>query len=110
MSLRLKDCTKPELLFIIQQFKLHCGSSGEYYLMQALNDVQMQRLEALHAEAGRLSDLAYSKRQEYITLLSPYEGMRLSDIPLPVLDAADAAMKEAKAADCKWANLMMKER
>lgn len=110
MSLRLKDCTKPELLFVIQQLKFHCGSSGEYYLMQALGDVRMQRLEARHVEADRLSNLAYSKRQEYISLLSPYEGMRLSEIPMAVLEAADAAMKEAQAADHKWANLMMKER
>ena len=110
MSLRLKDCTKLELLFIIQQFKFHCGSSGEYYLTQALGDVQMQRLEARHTEADRLSALSYRKRQEYITLLSPYEGAQLSEIPLPVLEAADAAMKEAHAADRKWANLMLKER
>ena len=70
MSLRLKDCTKPELLFVIQQLKFHCGSSGEYYLMQALGDVRMQRLEAHHVEADRLSNLAYSKRQEYISLLN----------------------------------------
>ena len=110
MGLRLKDCTKPELLFIIQQLKLHCGSSGEYYLTQALGDVQMQRLEARHTEADRLSALSYRKRQEYITLLSPYEGARLSEIPPPVLEAADAAMKEVHAADRKWANLMLKER
>ena len=110
MSLRLKDCTKSELLFIIQQFKFHCGSSGEYYLMQALGDVRMQRLDARHAEADRLSALSHNKRQEYIMLLSPYEGARLSEIPLAVLEAAETAMKEAQAADRKWANLMMRER
>lgn len=78
--------------------------------MQALGDVRMQRLDARHAEADRLSALSYNKRQEYIMLLSPYEGARLSEIPLAVLKAAETAMKEAQAADRKWANLMMKER
>ena len=109
MSLRLNDCTKTELLFIIKQFKFHCGSSGEYYLMQALRDVQGQRLKALYAEADRLRDISYRKRLEYIDLLGPYEGARLVDIPLPVLEAANAILKDAQDADLKWEKLMMKD-
>lgn len=108
MSLALKDCTKAELMFIIKQFKFHCGSSGEYYLIRALNDVDIQRQKKRCDAADRLSDFSYRKRQEYIELLSPYEGVPLSDIPLSTLKAAEAAMKKAQAADRKWASLMMK--
>lgn len=109
MSLQLKDCTKSELLFVIRQLRFHCGSSGEYYLMQALGDVRRQRLEAIYAKASRLSSLSAKKREEYIETLSPYEGMKLKDIPLSVLEEADAAIKEAQEADRKWNALMRRE-
>lgn len=102
----LKGCTKEELIFVIEQFKFHCGSSGEYYLARALSDVEMKREEKKLAEAGRISDYAYQKRQEYIDLLAPYEGKRLVDIPATVLKKADAAMREAQEADRKWNKIM----
>lgn len=36
-----------------KEFKFHCGSSGEYYLMQALGDVRRQRLDARPEWRGR---------------------------------------------------------
>lgn len=95
--MKLQDCTRDELIFIIDQFKLHSLSSGEYYLTQALNDVELKRQEKMFAEADRLAGLAYQKRMEYIDLLSPYEGVPIIDVPLEVMDEAAVLLKEAQA-------------
>jgi len=102
----LKDCTKAELLFVIEQLKFYCGSSGDYYITRVLSDVELKREEKKAAEADQVSAYSCQKRQEYIDLLAPYEGKRLIDIPDSVIRKADAAMKEAQAADRKWCKIM----
>lgn len=102
----LRDCTKEELLFIINRLQIYMLSGSDHYVKMALYDVEERRYEKKNKEAQRLSTLAYQKRQEYIDLLSPYEGKRLSDIPDSVFAKAAAAMKEAQAADRKWNRLM----
>lgn len=102
----LKDCTKEELLFVIERLQLYMLSGSDHYIKMALCDVEEWRNERKNKEAERLSALSFQKRQEYIGLLSPYEGKRLLDIPDPVFARADAAMKEAQAADRKWNRIM----
>ena len=58
------------------------------------------------AEAEKCYKLADKKRKEYLEILEPYDGKPIIDIPLPVLEKADKAMKEAHDADQKWAKLM----
>lgn len=50
--------------------------------------------------------IADQKRREYISLLAPYKGKHILDIPHNVLEKADKAMKAAKEADKKYAKLM----
>lgn len=38
--------------------------------------------------------------------MTPYDGWRLIDIPVDVIQEADSAMQEAKTADRKWRQLM----
>ena len=102
----LKDCTKEELLFVIKRLQFYMLSGSDHYVKIALCDVEERRDEKKNKEAQRLLALAHQKRQEYIDLLSPYEGRRLLDIPDSVFARADAAMKEAQAADRKWNRLM----
>lgn len=101
----LKDCTKEELIFVIKRLQLY-SLSNDHCLRQALGDVEEEREARKLREARRLSALKNQKMQEYITLMRPYEGMSLMDVPEDVLDRADAAMKEARAADMKWRKLM----
>lgn len=103
--MRLKDCTKEELIFVIERLQFY-SLSGDYYVQRALCDVVEQREKRKLEEARRLTALQNQKMQEYISLMRPYEGISLMDVPEDVLDRADAAMKEAHSADMKWRKLM----
>ena len=101
----LRDCTKEELIFVIERLQFY-HLSGEYYIQRALCDVEEERERRRLEEARRLSGLQNQKMQEYIALMRPYEGMPLKDIPENVFARADAVLQEARAADMKWRKLM----
>jgi len=101
----LKDCTKAELIYVIKRLQVY-SSSNSYYVRRALCDVAELRDERKYEKAQQLLDLSDQKRREYVSLLDPYKGKRLIDIPDSVLRKADAAMKEAQVADRKWAKIM----
>lgn len=103
--MRLKDCTKEELIFVIERLQFY-SLSGDYYVQRALRDVAEQREDRKLEEARRLAALQNQKMQEYISLMRPYEGRSLMDVPEDVLNRADAAIKEARSADMKWRKLM----
>ena len=102
----LKDCTKAELLEVIRQLCTHALGSGDYYVRLALNDIQRKRDERLFAEEKEMIKISANKRREYVEILRPYEGKRLTEIPMSVLEKADKALKEAEAADRKWEKLV----
>ena len=101
----LKNCTKDELIFVIERLQLY-NPSQKHFVQRALNDVEMRREEKKIDEAKRISAYSAQKRQECIDLLAPYEGKRLIDIPASVLEKADTAMREAQKADCRWNKIM----
>lgn len=101
----LKDCTKEELIFVIERLQFY-SLSGDYYVQRALRDVAEQREERKLEEAQRLSALQNQKMQEYISLMRPYEGVPLMDVPEDVFVQADAVLQEARAVDMKWRKLM----
>ena len=103
--MKLKDCTKEELIFLIERLQFY-SLSGDYYVQRALGDVEEEREARKLREARRLSALQNQKMQEYISLMRPYEGRSLMDVPEDVLNRADAAIKEARSADMKWRKLM----
>jgi len=101
----LKDCTKAELLFVIERLQAY-NSLNSYYVRRALCSVVEQRDERKYKETQQLLDLSAQKRREYVSLLEPYKEKCLIDIPDSVIRKADAALKEAQAADRKWAKIM----
>ena len=101
----LKDCTKEELIFVIKRLQFY-SLSNDHCVQRALGDVEEEREARKLREARRLSALQNQKMQEYISLMRPYEGISLMDVPEVVLDRADAAMKESHPADMKWRKLM----
>lgn len=102
----LNDCTKSELLTIIDRLKRRFRSNGEYYLLCALHDVESKREHAKLDKADEIAELANQKRQEYIDLMLPYEGKSFGDIPFPVLSKARTALAEAHKLDKEWNKLM----
>lgn len=101
----LKDCTKEELIFVIKRFQFY-SLSNDHYVQRALGDVEEEREARKLSEARRLSALQNQKMQEYISLMRPYDGEPLMDVPEDVFVRADAALQEARAADMKWRRLM----
>lgn len=101
----LSKYTKAELIWLID---LACRFGlDEIYILQAKQSLEREREQKTLKEADQLSHLAYNKRMEYIELMKPYEGWKIKDIPLEVLNKANAAMQEAQEADRKWEKLMM---
>nr|WP_326174971.1 hypothetical protein [uncultured Oscillibacter sp.] len=103
--MKLKDCTKAELIFVIKRLQMYSLSDG-HFIQLALRDVEEEREARRLREARQLSGLQNQKMQEYIALMRPYEGVPLKDIPEDVFAKADAVLREARAVDMKWRKLM----
>ena len=105
----LKDCTKEELISIIDRFKDYAFDNGEYYLCRCLREIEHERELKRLDEADRWSEIAYQKRLAYCDLIRKYEGQKLTDIPSEVSQKAVALLKEAEAADKKYAHLVSRK-
>lgn len=104
--MKLKDCTKEELIFVIGRLQLHGLTAGDYYINRALRDVEERRESQKTEEAKRLSKLANEKHLEYMKLISPYIGQPIASIPDEIIEKADAAQKECETANLRWFKLM----
>lgn len=94
------------MLRVIEYMKRYCGFNGDSVVRRALNDLALEKTYRLLKEADQCNQLAAQKRREYIDLMRPYDGMKLVDIPLPVINKADKLMKDAKKYDNQWNKLM----
>lgn len=104
--MKLSDCTKTDLLWVIKQL---CGRylyNGEHYLELALCDLAYKKDQERLDEAKKYADIADAARKRWVDLMTPYDGWRLIDIPVNIIQKADTAMQEAKDADQKWRQLM----
>lgn len=104
--MKLSDCTIADLLWVVKHLCSHYLSDGEYFLERTLNDLSFQKEQERLNEAEKYADIADSARKRWVSLMAPYDGWRLLDIPVDVIQEADAAMQEAKDADNKWQQLM----
>ena len=102
--MKLAECSKADLLWIIK--RMSQGYGDDWHLARALSDLQGQKDEERFSEADRLMKVSSEARKRYIKILEPYEGKRIADIPFPVLEQADAEIKQAQGADAKWNKLM----
>lgn len=103
--MKLTDCTKSELIWVIEQAgKLSLGDT-EYYINRALNDLQFQREMERIEKAEKLTEISRKATEEYVQLLKPYKG-KLSEVPLDILRKADLALKRSKEANEKYCRLM----
>lgn len=102
----LKDCTKAELLWIIDRLRNRGLYRLDTIISIALNDLEYQREQKKLDEADRLNERSARLRRQYVELLTPYEGKPILDIPADVLDHAAALQEEAQMLDKKWCKLM----
>lgn len=102
--MNLSDCTKVDLLWIIKQI---CKDElSDHRLQWALNDLEYEKERERLDCAKQLLQVSSAASQRYIELLKPYEGMPLIEVPMDVLQQADAALAESTAANKQWAKLM----
>ncbi len=104
--MKLKDCTKEELIFVIGRLQFYGLDVGDYYINRALRDVEERRESQKIEEAKRLLKHANEKHLEYMKLISPYIGQPITSIPDEVVEKADAAQKEFETANLRWCKLM----
>lgn len=103
----LSQCSKADLLWVINRFKMLMGpSSAGHYIDRALNDLWYEKQKHRINEADGVAALADAKRREYIDLMKPYEGKRIVDIPIDVINHAGSLIKEARKLDERWKKLM----
>lgn len=81
-------------------------NSVELYINRALNDLWYEKQKRRINEAEAVAAMADAKRREYIDLLKPYEGKKIVDIPIDVINHADSLIKEARKLDERWKKLM----
>ncbi len=102
----LKGCTKAELLWLIDWMCTHSMFRHDIEIERALNALELEREQKRLDEADRLNERSARLRQQYVDLLTPYEGKPILDIPADVLDHAAAILEEAQALEEKWNRLM----
>ena len=104
--MKLKDCTKGELLWVIDHMKKNSFGVIDHSIRNALDDLEYKREMDRIDQAKQLADTARKARMEYAELLKPYEGKKLTEIPLDVLKKADEAMRRAREVNKKWYRIM----
>lgn len=102
----LKNCTKAELLWLIDWMCTHSMFRHDIEIKRALNALEFEREQKKLDEADRLNEESARLRQQAAELLTPYEGKPILDVPADVLDHASAILEEAQMLDKKWCKLM----
>lgn len=101
----LNQCTKEELIFIINRVVgRHCFSEEQRQseIDRHLSDVVYQRQQKLLKEADNWNKIAADCRRQYLDVLAPYDGKKFIDIPIDVIQKANSLLKDAQYADRKW--------
>ena len=100
--MKLKECTKDELIFIIQRLTI----LDKRNLESALIDVEYQRVRDKLAEAERWAEISKQNRDRYCELLKEYGKTKVLDIPIQAFTEMEECLKNANKADKKYDKLM----
>lgn len=99
---RLKDCNKDELIWIVNRIlQRTCFNNRDIELERALNDLWYEKEKERINKSEKLAEVAKQKWDEYIDILKPYDGCKLIDIPVNIVEKATKAYDDALAADKK---------
>lgn len=105
--LTLQDCTKSDLIWIINRvLHMTAFNNAAYYINRALSDLSFEKEKQAFDEANKIAEQSKRKWDEYIAILALYDGKPIKDIPLDVLGKAQNVYKEALVLDKKWNKLM----
>lgn len=106
-KLRLKDCNKDDLIWVINRIlQRTCLDNRDIELERALNDLWYEKEKERINKSEKLAEVAKQKWDEYIDILKPYDGCKLIDIPVNIVEKATKAYNDALSADKKWMKIM----
>lgn len=102
--MKLAECTKAELLFILGQLSRDFGTSFE--IDRLLFRVESARNDRKYSKADEVLKRSRETLEAYNKLVEPYEGVPLKDIPDDVIHQANELLKAHVEADREWCRLM----
>lgn len=103
--MRIKDCTKEELIFLLK--KLTDDSfSAKFKLVSYLSEIEIKRSNKYIREADHWADRAEDFRKQYAEVLKPYRYCKVVDIPIHIIKEAERCLKEAEQCDRLWQECM----
>ena len=100
--LKPSDLTKAELLQVVEML---AEAANKYYLDRVLGRIEMQRNDAHYEKSRKLIDEEKKHYEAYFSLMRPYEGKPIMDIPPGVLKRAKEELDKARAAGREWNKL-----
>lgn len=89
--MKLEDCTKEELIWLIQYRCFQTAKDFEFDILTRRSEINQKAADAAFERASRALG-------EYCKLIKPYEGKPVISIPDAVIHKADAQMKIREAA------------
>ena len=101
----LEECTKAELIQIINGLTIRLFDKDDFYLSSCLSDIAWSREQKRFDEAERYSEYAKRKRQEFIEIMQSHHG-RMVDMPAKAIKKAILCLEEAEKADMKYYDMM----
>lgn len=99
--LKPSDLSKAELLQVMEML----AGSAEYELKRALTRIEMERNDAHYKKSRKLIDEEKKHYEAYFSLMRPYEGKPIMDIPTGVLKRAKEELDKAVTAGKEWNRL-----
>lgn len=99
----LEQCTKEELIYIVNLLADKCLRNKEYYINHCLNIIQQKRREKLLLEADKWNCIELEKRREYIDILARVKNGERS---IKILKEAKKVLDEAEYADKQYEKIM----
>lgn len=102
--MKLEDCTKDELIYLLnRRCWSYISSTSEIEF-----DVLMYRSEETNKAMGREAEKEAEALAEYTELLKPYVGERLVDIPENIIKKASKAIDRNRKHRVAYASLQKK--
>lgn len=104
--MKLEDCTKDELIFIINS--IFNGPFTMPHRQMIFDDIRHQWILKLLADADKWNHIATDTRRKYLDLPKKYDGEYGVAIPTEVVNRMNKLLEEARYAEKKYDECMRK--
>lgn len=103
---RLKKSSKADLLVIVDSFRRHNLRSANWILEMAFCNVDYEKEQRRLDMADSINQKIRATDEKCAELLRPYEGRKISDIPIETAHQATTLMAESRRLNERWFRLM----